>query len=321
MYCQTSHRISLAQPRRFPDLLKPVLALVALSHCYWPPGNFQQFGMQHNPYFHNSHDSTPQNYHYQQMNGNQLVNHNSNCNCIKLKYCYPVMEMASKMYTGFIADYINSHLQVMACNYPDGEMAVCCPKNQLSVDTQSRDKQGKKHSHVHHGQGHEYGHGHSSNDGKWIWDTEDITSSEEVHSKHPAPTQYPMNMFTSYPIQGFYPFSKSTSIGYSFFANHEDPSSKKNCPEPFLKEFTLPKNHTFFMKQKKVTTAVSTVEIVTTAKSAQPTTETPRIAETKASLINTESCGRSVGSRIISGQDAGVGRFSWMGRLAYRNKS
>jgi hypothetical protein len=39
------------------------------------------------------------------------------------------------------------------------------------------------------------------------------------------------------------------------------------------------------------------------------------------SLINDEACGRSVGSRIIGGEDAGIGRFSWMGRLAYRNKS
>lgn len=252
-----------------------------------------------------------QNYHYQQMNGNQLVSHSTNCNCIKLKYCSPVMEMARKMYTGFIANYINSQLQVMACNYIDGEMEVCCPKHQGTIYSDSREKRGN---------GLE--HGHWNHDKSWTWDTDDTHNSEELTD--PTPTQYPMNMFTSFPIQSFYPFSPPNvkTSKYSFYANHEDPSSHKNCPEPFSNEFSLPKNHTFFKEQVDVTTPVSRLELATT-QAPEPITEAPQKADppNQTSLINDEACGRSVGSRITGGQDAGVGRFSWMGRLAYRNKS
>lgn len=282
------------------------------AHGNWPSGpygsNHQPFGMRRNIFYYNNPELAPQNYHYQQMNGNQLVNQQSDCNCIKLKFCSPVMEMARKMYSGFIADYINSQLQVIACNYIDGEMAVCCPKNMLMGNPDSREKRGNtKHGHEH--------------DKKWIWDTEDVTSSEEVnYQKHQQAPRYPMNQYVSYPIQGFYPFSKANlQMSKPFLANYEDENTFKNCPPAFSKEFTLPANHTFYKEAEVTTTPVSRVEIVTT-----PTPDvsdvTPEM-QAKMSLINQESCGQSVGSRIIGGQDAGVGRFSWMGRLAYRNKS
>lgn len=263
-------------------------------------------------------DFAPQNYHFQQMNGNQLVSRGTPppCNCIKLRFCNPVMDMARQMYSGFIADYINSQLQVIACNYIDGEMAVCCPSNQnnnnFNRQPDSREKRGN-------GSPHRHGHGHGHSDKKWIWDADE--DSEEAHTTKPQ--QYPQNMYTSYPIQGFYPYSNNPFLNKNkapFYASHEDPLSMKNCPPAFSNEFKLPSNHTFYKEPEDITTPISRIEIVTSP--APPTTPSlPPEMQTKMSLINDESCGRSVGSRIIGGEDAGVGRFSWMGRIAYRNKS
>ena len=273
---------------------------IVFAKGHWPSGSHNQnYDMRRNMFYQNNPDLAPQNYHYQQMNGNQLVNYQSSCNCIKLKFCNPVMEMARKMYGGYIADYINSQIQIIACNNIEGEMAVCCSHN---VAPDSREKRGNGKN----------GHGK-----KWVWDSEEITSSEEVHfSKHPAPPQYPPNRYVTYPIQGVLPFSKANlknSHKSPFLAGHVDPTSLKNCPQPFSSEFNLPKNHTFYKEPEELTTPVSRVAIGATT---QPTE-----MQTKMSLINDESCGRSVGSRIIGGEDSGIGRFSWMGRLAYRNKS
>lgn len=258
--------------------------------------------MPRNMFHNNNHqDFAPQNYHFQQMNGNQLVNRQSPppCNCIKLKFCNPVMDMARQMYSGFIADYINTQLQVIQCNFIDGEMAVCCPSNINNNNNVNR-----------HG-----GHDHDSQ--KWVWGSENTASSEE--SQQPNPQQYPQTTYTSYPIQGFYPYAKNPFLNKNkaFYASHEDPLTLKNCPPAFSNEFQLPKNHTYYKEPKQVTTPVSRIEEETT----RATPNVPPEMQAKMHLINGEACGRSVGSRIIGGEDAGVGRFSWMGRLAYRNKS
>lgn len=258
------------------------------------------------------------------MNGHQLVNHQSPapCDCIKLSVCSPVMNMARQMYSGFIADYINSQLQVVACNFIDGEMAVCCPKNEYNKVPDSREKRGNGSN--------RFGYNNNNNDNGWVWDAD--ASHEQVHQ--PPPQRYPQKQYTPYPIQGFYPYSNShysnnpflknvQNQNSQFYANHEDPSSQKNCPPSFSEEFQLPKNHTFYKEPKtEATTPVPRVEISTAAPQNPEslTLITPEM-QAKMHLINDEMCGRSVGSRIIGGQDAGVGRFLWMARLAYRNKS
>lgn len=256
------------------------------------------------------------------MNGNQLVNHQSPapaCQCVKLSVCSPVMNMARQMYSGFIADYINSQLQVVACNFIDGEMAVCCPKNELIKVPDSREKRGNGSSR----------NGQHSYTPKSVWGGED-SSYEEIN--RPAPQQVPQKQFTSYPIQGFYPYSNSPYTNNPFlkninkapfYANHEDPLTMKNCPPPLSEEFQLPKNHTFYKETvTQSPTFTPIIEVVTQAPqmAASLTMIAPEMEE-KMHLINDDSCGRSVGSRIIGGEDAGVGRFSWMGRLAYKNKS
>lgn len=297
-----------------------------IAHCYWQPGshgssnqaNSHNYDIRRNVFFNNNPELAPHNYHYQQLNGNQIVSRQAPCNCIKLKFCSPVMDMARKMYTGFIADYINSQLQVIACNYIDGEMAVCCPKNHNEPD--SREKRGGHGKHGHgHGHDHDHGYGHNK---KWVWDTEEVTDSEEVEGPGtPAPTQYPASQYTSYPITGFLPFSKDHLKNSKFVAEHEDPNSLKSCPPQFAEEFDLPKNHSFFKEPPEAVTPSVRIQTITTP---SPTVPAPLMLpemQAKMSMINDESCGRSIGSRIIGGEDAGVGRFAWIGRLAYRNKS
>jgi hypothetical protein len=291
----------------------------ASTHGHWSPYGqpYQPFDMRRSLY-HQNNFNLPQNYHYQQMNGQQLVNHQSpapQCDCIKLSVCNPVMNMARQMYTGFIADYINSQLQVIACNFVDGEMAVCCPKRPKFNEPDSREKRGNESNNRF---------GSSQNNGGWVWGNED--SSLEQPDQSP-PKTYPQKQYTPYPIQGFYPYANNPflkNINKSpFYANHEDPSSLKNCPPPFSEEFKLPKNHTFF-KEPSVQTTTPVPRIDTTTQAATVPESliliTPEM-QAKMHLINDETCGRSVGSRIIGGEDAGVGRFSWMARLAYRNKS
>lgn len=280
---------------------------MAFAHGNWPSGpyNHQPYDMRRNMFYHNNPDWAPQNYHYQHLNGNQLVSYQSTCNCIKLRYCSPVIDMAQKMYSEYIADYLTSQHHVIACNYIDGEMAVCCPLHSELDNMDSREKRGHE-SARHHGE-----------EKKWIWNTEEITSSEEA--RYLKPPTYPSNQHTTYPIQGFYPFSKSAakkSNRSPFIASHEDPNSSKNCPPAFSAEFVLHKNHTFYKEPENATTPVPRISEVTTP---APPFEIVDMA-TKMSLINDESCGRTVGSRIMGGEDAGVGKFSWMGRLAYRNK-
>lgn len=270
--------------------------------------------MRRQIFFQNHNGPEAEHYHYQQL----IANRQQPCNCIKLKFCDPILEMARKMYSGFIGDYIHSQLQVIACNYIDGEMAVCCPKTG-NFNEDSREKRGGGHrNHANVRGGHE----------KWVWDTEELTSSEEVEQRpyQLSPTQLPATFYQSYPIQGFLPFSKSNlkinNKKSPFLANHEDPLSMKNCPPAFSAEFKLPSNHTFY---KEPTPEVTT---------EQPTTIIPRVQmevpksftmtsqmQLKMRMINDETCGTSIGNRIVGGEDAGIGRFSWMARLAYRNRS
>lgn len=274
------------------------------SQGHWPGtyGNRNhQFDAHRNFFYHNDAAMIPENYHFQQMNGNQLVNHHSSCNCIKLKFCSPELEMTRRVYSGYISPYINSQLPVVACNYIDNEMAVCCPKPHFNEDNESQEKRDQGH--------HEW---------KWVWDTEEVDSSEETFYPKHTPQHYPMRQYVAHPIKGFFPFSMTNlqNPKSPFLASHEDPQSMKNCPLPLSAEFELSKNHSFYKEPENATTPVPRVEVVTT--------ETPEpipTVQTTLRLVNTELCGKSVGSRIMGGEDAGVGRFSWMARLAYRNKS
>lgn len=262
-----------------------------------------------------NHDHAPQNYHFQQMNGNVQVNNlQGACNCIKLKHCDPIMNMARNMYSGMIANYINTQLQVYQCKYVKGEMYVCCPNYYNNGGYNYRDmwmKQSKQFAK------------------NWNWGGYDASSEEDSDygkvNTHRQPQSMPQ--YVSYPIQGFYPLVKPhQQKPKPFYVNHEDLATHKNCPQPFSEEFKLPSNHTFYHEDD--TAVQPKVDVTTTATTTSTTTtQSPSIAalpknlQNKLSFINQENCGRSSGMRIIGGEDAGVGRFLWMARLAYRNKT
>jgi hypothetical protein len=245
------------------------------------------------------------------MNGNfmqQQLNHQQQCNCMKLKQCDPVMEIAKNMFYGFINDYINSHLQVYQCNFHETEMHVCCPN----------------FNNFQYYYGPNYGMNHH-NYQRRKWSAE---SSEEHSDRNnynyfqPPQNLYGMHSYVSYPISSFFPFSKAKKLR-TFTANHEDLETKKNCPRPLSEEFTLPANHTFYKgteTAERIGPSTTTTSTTTTTTQAPQTTIPPELP-TKLSLINRENCGQSSDMRIIGGEDAGIGRFLWMARLAYRNRT
>lgn len=248
------------------------------------------------------------NFNFQQMNGGNFIqpqrSHQHQCNCMKLKFCDPIMDMAQKMFYGFISDYINSQLQVYQCNFHESEMHVCCPSF---------------NAHQHY-----YGPHHQH---RRQWSSE---SSEENSDRsnfnyfQPPPNYYGQHEYVSYPISSFYPFSKAKKLR-TFTAKHEDLRTNKNCPPPLSEEFTLPSNHTFFKgtetAERVDKTSTTSTTTTTTTTTQAPTSPVPAELPSKLSLINQENCGQSSDMRIIGGEDAGVGRFLWMARLAYRNKT
>lgn len=271
-----------------------------------------------NYYYHNLDLRSPyNNYNFQQMNGGNFMhqqqqNNQQQCNCMKLKFCDPIMEIAQKMFHGFIGAYINSQLQIYQCNFQESEMHVCCPNN----------------NHYNHYSGY-YGPNHGMNHHNYQhrkWSSE---SSEEHSDRNnfnyfqPPPNYYGMHQYVSYPISSFFPFSKAKKLK-AFTANHEDLATKKNCPPPLSEEFTLPSNHSFYKgteTAERINPITSTTTSTTTTTTQAPiTTITPELPS-KLSLINRENCGQSSDMRIIGGEDAGIGRFLWMARLAYRNKT
>lgn len=273
--------------------------------------------MSNRQVYYNNHNLDPHhqsNYYFRQNGGNYLLqqqNHQQmqqpqwQCNCMKLKLCNPIMEMAQKMFYGFIADYINTQLKVYQCNFHENEMYVCCP-NQNNDHHQNQFNKPQQKS--------------------WTYESSEENEDRGNFDQFKPPTQsYGMQQYVSYPIHSFFPYTKNKKLR-TFTAKHEDQATKKNCPPSISDEFTLPANHTFYGADNTVeridsTTSTTSTSTTTQAPAIIPTTPSPRELPSKLALINRKNCGQSSGVRIIGGEDAGVGRFLWMARLAYRNKT
>jgi hypothetical protein len=117
-------------------------------------------------------------------------------------------------------------------------------------------------------------------------------------------------------------------------------SMQEYCPSPISEEFDLSEDHKFHQDIDSFTTTTNeprtTVDVnlegtttdqpfTTTFSSFTPTqtsTATSQIPTgIERRIINSESCGKSLATRISGGQDAGVGSFPWMARIAYLNTS
>lgn len=116
------------------------------------------------------------------------------------------------------------------------------------------------------------------------------------------------------------------------------PSSMKNfCPSAISDEFELDKNHKFHREPASVEEVSITIEprVVeeTTMTTTMPSVETTTLSSIldviqgktnltrNLNLVNNQKCGRTLATRISGGQDAGIGEFPWVARLAYRNKT
>lgn len=268
--------------------------------------------------FHNYHNldlrSPYNNYNFNHINGanfmqsqhNQQQNPQQHCNCIKLKFCDPIMEMAQNMFYGFIQDYIKSQLQVYQCNFNEAEMHVCCPNfNNYYYGPNYRMNRYRHRS-------------------KQFENFEERPDRNNLNNNfQPPQNHYGMHHYVSYPISSFFPFINSKRLK-TFTADHEDFVTKKNCPPPLSEEFTLPANHSFYrgpQTAERINSSISSSTTTTTTTTQVPLTTIPPELPSKMSLINRENCGQSSGMRIIGGEDAGVGRFLWMARLEYRNKT
>jgi hypothetical protein len=266
------------------------------------------------------------------------------CNCIRLKHCAPIKDMVQNNYGGgFFPSFLSSQLQVYQCKYQKDEMYVCCPNTYGG----GQNHYGSSDNYNHHHQPHHNNYNDYQNNWQkymtkmWNWNANggyQESAEEQVEENnnnnegeidmqpksfmHIQP--YGMPQYVSYPIQVFhpysFPFTNNANNPHNFIANHEDARTHKNCPPPISQEFTLPPDHTFVTESSVPTTTTTT----TTTTAATPTTETPWLPaplQTKTSLINHVDCGKSSSSRIIGGEDAGEGRFPWVARLSYRNKS
>lgn len=265
------------------------------------------------------HQNPQSSYYFRQNGGNYILqqqqqqqqpqNHHSHhpmqtqCNCMKLKLCNPIMVMAQKMFYGFIADYINTQLKVYQCNFHEGEMYVCCPNQNNDYYQNQYNKPQQK---------------------SWTWESsEENEDRGNFNQFQPPPQNYGMQQYVSYPIHSFFPYTKNKKLK-TFTPKHEDQATKKNCPPPISDEFTLPSNHTFYGVEntvERIGSTTSTTSTTTTTKAPLIFTPATQELPSKLALINGKNCGQSSGVRIIGGEDAGVGRFLWMARLAYRNKS
>jgi hypothetical protein len=252
------------------------------------------------------------------------------CNCIKLKECNSIVEMVRNSYSGFFATYmLQSQPQVYQCKYQKDEMYVCCPNSY----GQNQFNHNNHHQQQHHNLNFHQTDWQKNFNKMWNWNTNGYHESAEErehensdeNDERPKPlidTQpYLMPQFTSYPIQGFHPFSfpftNNVNNPYSFIANHEDVRTHKNCPPQISQEFTLPPDHMFFNENQQQAETTTT----TTTAAPPPVPWLPEKLQTKTSLINSDECGKSSSMRIIGGEDTGEGRFLWVARLAYRNKS
>jgi hypothetical protein len=184
----------------------------------------------------------------------------------------------------------------------------------------------------------------------WVWDVEENREdTEERPSWGAEPIQPTIGMFNKFGMIGFPNRNQLPLFDKPFFAHFEDRSTRKSCPLYIFPEFEATPEMASFkpvvpVTSKPVTTlspvsattsiAIPVTELVNESPEPVVVTEAPvtMIAEdvvsvapiltgraAKIALINPADCGVSVITRIIGGENAGLGQFPWMARLAYRN--
>lgn len=224
------------------------------------------------------------------------------------------------------------------CGYKDNEPLVCCP-----IDPRHR-----REDHFH--QELEY-----ITEKPWIWDVEPI--SEQYPHQHPFDHHhqhhhqighhfpYYDGEFEYIRLNHFNDFNLNPDSNIRklhFFFHFEDPRTFKNHPPRFSHEFELPENFRDVVpvvpiirptmqpnvhfpvppKPQRWPNAIGFGPTTPRSHLLVPVTKNPSTTPPteKLSLINGPSCGLSISTRIIGGEDASPGQFPWIARLAYRNR-
>lgn len=241
------------------------------------------------------------------------------CNCQPINNCPPILDLIQSTNQPYSRQFI-VYLRQLCCGYDGKEPLVCCPLDYRYRRDNFRQNQ-------------------FSTEKPWVWDVEPIADrfphtfahSSHHHPGHRFPNYDPFDNSEEQEFDNFeyvrlnhfddFNLKPHKNIGkLHFFFHFEDPTRTfKNHPPSFSHEFELPEH---FRDIVPVTPVVRpTVVAVTTPRPhITPTPGTVGPPSDKLKLINGESCGLSVNTRIIGGEDADPGQFPWMARLAYRNK-
>lgn len=221
------------------------------------------------------------------------------CQCIKLKYCQSFIDILSRTSTTNISPILAQKFRKASCGFRNAEPVVCCPITTSRFNRRNSNKRDQG----------------TTTEEAWVWDVEKESSDSSKEGGFGG-WGSPQNRFDPnnfHHNHHYYDYDRKPGRRRNNFHPHfEDPSTKKNCPPGFSREFDLPEN---------ITPITPSIDISRASSSSSETTTTESPADSKLSLINSELCGISVNTRIIGGEDAGPGQFPWMARLAYRNLS
>lgn len=250
---------------------------------------------------------------------------NTQCNCQPIKNCPPILDLILSTNQPYSPEF-TTYLRQLCCGYQDKDPLVCCPIDYRYRRDNFRQKQ--------------------FTDKPWVWDVEPIADRFPHSFPHPHPNHHHVgHRFPNYDDAAISDEQEFDNFEYvrlnhfddfnlkphknirklHFFFHFEDPTKTfKNHPPSFSHEFELPEHFRDIVPVTPV--ARPTVAVP----HRQPTTSSPHIApipttpvavqSDKPSLVNDQSCGLSVNTRIIGGEDADPGQFPWLARLAYRNK-
>lgn len=301
-------------------------SLAASSASAWSEdyGQQQQYPSNfHNNYYPNFQTRNFDNFYP----SNQFDRTYSKCQCMRLKYCQPILNTLSQapkpLSTNLILD-----IRHKACGYADTDPLVCCP-----LEPRNR-------RNSYDGYDEEY----TTTEKPWVWGVEKDGENDAYDHKISLHSRFNYDWeFYNYKhmlddIANHYRPHHHGHHKYPrkkfFFFDFEDPHTFKNCPPSISDEFEAPdefkhvkpvKNfHPIHVPLDESNPAVVTVINPSATDSnlifstgLPPTTTHPTPVDPKTlpadkiALLNSPSCGVSINNRIIGGEDAGPGQFPW----------